>query len=96
MIFRGAREIELAHFDDPTPGPGEAVIEMKASGMCGTDLHYYRHGMAASLEMLGLKDRIASDRIIGEARALRRGGSARPGRGRQSVPRGRPRDGLPL
>ncbi len=65
MIFRGAREIELAHFDDPTPGPGEAVIEMKASGMCGTDLHYYRHGMAASLEMLGLKDRIESDRIIG-------------------------------
>ncbi len=53
MIFRGAREVELAHFDDPTPGPGEAVIEMKASGMCGTDLHYYRHGMAASLEMLG-------------------------------------------
>ena len=29
-------------FPDPTPGPGEVVIEMKASGMCGSDLHQYR------------------------------------------------------
>jgi hypothetical protein len=27
---------------DPTPGPGEVVLEMKASGMCGSDLHQYR------------------------------------------------------
>lgn len=30
------------HFEDPSPGPGEAVIRMKASGMCGSDLHHYR------------------------------------------------------
>lgn len=65
MIFQGNCKVEVIDFDDPTPGPGEAVIEMKASGMCGTDLHYYRHGMAESLAMLGLKDRIESDRIIG-------------------------------
>ena len=29
-------------FPDPTPGPGEAVIEIKASGMCGSDLKMYR------------------------------------------------------
>jgi threonine dehydrogenase-like Zn-dependent dehydrogenase len=29
-------------FPDPTPGPGEVVVEMKASGMCGSDLHQYR------------------------------------------------------
>ncbi|MFS8123609.1 zinc-binding dehydrogenase [Rhizobium sp. BR 250] len=65
MIFRGKCEIALLDFPDPTPGPGEAVIEMKASGMCGTDLHYYRHGMADSLEMLGMRDRMTSDTIIG-------------------------------
>ena len=26
----------------PQPGPAEVVIEMKASGMCGSDLHQYR------------------------------------------------------
>jgi threonine dehydrogenase-like Zn-dependent dehydrogenase len=29
-------------FPDPTPGPDEVVVEMKASGMCGSDLHQYR------------------------------------------------------
>ncbi|HXX01091.1 MAG TPA: zinc-binding dehydrogenase [Candidatus Acidoferrales bacterium] len=28
--------------DDPTPGSGEVVVEIKASGMCGSDLHPYR------------------------------------------------------
>ncbi|MEC3768789.1 zinc-dependent alcohol dehydrogenase family protein [Cupriavidus sp. SS-3] len=65
MVFQGNCKVEVLDFDDPVPGPGEAIIEMKASGMCGTDLHYYRHGMAESLAMLGLKDRIESDTIIG-------------------------------
>jgi threonine dehydrogenase-like Zn-dependent dehydrogenase len=42
MVFLGQREITLAEFPDPTPGPGEVVVEIKASGMCGSDLHTYR------------------------------------------------------
>jgi len=42
VVFTGGRELELMDFPDPTPGPGEVVIEMKASGMCGSDLHQYR------------------------------------------------------
>ncbi len=42
VVFLGDRELELRDFPDPTPGPGEAVLEMKASGMCGSDLHVYR------------------------------------------------------
>jgi L-iditol 2-dehydrogenase len=41
-VFRGNRQVEILTFDDPVPGPGEAVIRMKASGMCGSDLHIYR------------------------------------------------------
>ena len=41
-------------FPDPTPGPGEAVIEIKASGMCGGDLKMYRaKGGAAALSLVG-------------------------------------------
>src|SRR6185503_19114118 len=37
-------------FDDPKPGAGEVIVQMKASGMCGSDLHFYRAtGGAASL-----------------------------------------------
>jgi threonine dehydrogenase-like Zn-dependent dehydrogenase len=42
IVFRGNRELELVTFPDPTPDPGEIVIDIKASGMCGTDLHKYR------------------------------------------------------
>jgi threonine dehydrogenase-like Zn-dependent dehydrogenase len=42
IVFTGDRELELMQFDDPFPGPHDVVIEMKASGMCGSDLHQYR------------------------------------------------------
>ena len=42
VVFTGGRELELMEFPDPTPGPDEVVVEMKASGMCGSDLHKYR------------------------------------------------------
>ena len=42
VVFLGDRELELREFPDPRPGPGEVVLAMKASGMCGSDLHPYR------------------------------------------------------
>ncbi|MCZ6471995.1 MAG: zinc-binding dehydrogenase [SAR324 cluster bacterium] len=42
VVFLGDRELELREFEDPTPGPGEVVLEIKASGMCGSDLKFYR------------------------------------------------------
>ena len=42
VVFTGERGLELMAFPDPTPDPHDVVIEMKASGMCGSDLHQYR------------------------------------------------------
>ncbi len=42
VVFTGDRTLELMRFDDPTPGSGEVVLQMKASGMCGSDLKHYR------------------------------------------------------
>ena len=58
IIFLGDRELEIRDFPDPKPGPGEVILQMKASGMCGSDLHAYRAsrkggGMAASLGLGG-------------------------------------------
>ena len=36
VVFHGERDLEIMNFPDPTPGPDEVVIEMKASGMCGS------------------------------------------------------------
>ena len=42
IVFTGNRKLEIRDFPDPTPGPRDVVLEIKASGMCGSDLHNYR------------------------------------------------------
>jgi len=42
VVFLGERRVELRDFPDPVPGPGEVVLEIRASGMCGSDLKFYR------------------------------------------------------
>ncbi len=48
MTFGGDRTVEYIEIPDPVAGPGEVVLQMKASGICGSDLHMYRgpRGMA--------------------------------------------------
>ncbi len=42
VTFPGNRQAEIREFPDPHAGPGEAVVKIRASGLCGTDLHRYR------------------------------------------------------
>lgn len=41
-VFLGDRTVALRDFPDPEPGPGDVVVAIRASGMCGSDLHTYR------------------------------------------------------
>jgi L-iditol 2-dehydrogenase len=41
VYFPGDRKLEVREAPDPTPSPGEVILEIKASGMCGSDLKYY-------------------------------------------------------
>src|SRR6184192_261589 len=54
IVFLGNRKLEIQEFPDPTPGAGEVVLEMKASGMCGSDLKFYRSPPGAAQAALGL------------------------------------------
>jgi L-iditol 2-dehydrogenase len=36
---KGVGFIELKEMPEPKPGPGEVLIEVKAAGICGTDIH---------------------------------------------------------
>ena len=37
--------VEVVEIDVPDPGPGEALVEIKACGVCHTDLHYREGGI---------------------------------------------------
>jgi len=41
-MFYGGKDIRVEEVPDPIPGPGEVLIEVKAAGICGSDLHSYR------------------------------------------------------
>jgi len=53
VVFLGDRKLELRDFPDPTPGPRDVVLEIKASGMCGSDLHNYREPARAANAVTG-------------------------------------------
>lgn len=43
VVFPGDGTTLVKDFPDPEPGYGEVVVRTRASGMCGSDLHFY-HG----------------------------------------------------
>jgi threonine dehydrogenase-like Zn-dependent dehydrogenase len=43
LVLVGEREIVVGEKPDPRPGPGEVVIQMRSTAICGSDLHPYRH-----------------------------------------------------
>ncbi|HET9590345.1 MAG TPA: zinc-dependent alcohol dehydrogenase family protein [Anaerolineales bacterium] len=42
IVIERPNEIALRERDVPQPGPGEVMVQVMASGICGTDLHIYR------------------------------------------------------
>jgi len=43
MRYAGERQAAVQERAEPRPAPGEVLIQMKAAGICGSDLHLYRH-----------------------------------------------------
>jgi 2-desacetyl-2-hydroxyethyl bacteriochlorophyllide A dehydrogenase len=41
LVYKGERHLTVEEMDTPRPGPGEAVIEVERSGVCGSDLYIY-------------------------------------------------------
>ena len=46
IVFLGNRRCEVREFPVPEPGAGEVLIRIKATGICGSDLHVYRDATA--------------------------------------------------
>ena len=47
-VVYGPRDIKVEEVEMPVPGPGEVLIEVKAAGICGSDLHYHRSDAPSS------------------------------------------------
>lgn len=43
-VMYGTHDIRLEDRPVPEPGPREVLVQTKAVGVCGSDIHYYEHG----------------------------------------------------
>jgi L-iditol 2-dehydrogenase len=43
-VLRGVKDLVIEERPVPEPGPGEVQVRVSAVGVCGSDVHYYRHG----------------------------------------------------
>jgi len=48
VIAHGAEDLRVEDIGDPRPAPDEAIVEIAYGGVCGSDLHYWRHGAAGA------------------------------------------------
>ncbi len=44
VVIHKAHDLRIEERLATTPGPGQVSIAVKRGGICGSDLHYYRHG----------------------------------------------------
>ena len=47
-IMYGTHDVRLEDVPVPEPGPKEVLVEIRAVGVCGSDVHYYEHGRIGS------------------------------------------------
>ncbi|MET9815792.1 MULTISPECIES: L-idonate 5-dehydrogenase [unclassified Streptomyces] len=43
-VIHGQGDLRVAELPVPEPGPGQALVAVRYGGVCGSDLHYWRHG----------------------------------------------------
>lgn len=43
-VLRGVRDLAVEERPVPVPGPGEVLVRIGSVGVCGSDVHYFRHG----------------------------------------------------
>jgi 2-desacetyl-2-hydroxyethyl bacteriochlorophyllide A dehydrogenase len=53
-VLRGGRMVYRDDVAEPVPGPGQVLVDVKACGICGSDLHFAKYGE----EMLALTQQV--------------------------------------
>jgi threonine dehydrogenase-like Zn-dependent dehydrogenase len=43
-VLRDGRMVYRDDLPEPVPGPGQVLVAVKACGICGSDLHFAKHG----------------------------------------------------
>lgn len=45
--------IHLVESEIPEPGPDECLVHVRATGICGSDVHFWKHGHIGDMVVVG-------------------------------------------
>ena len=82
----GERQVDVLDLPVPKPAPDEVIVQMKATGICGSDLHPYRHptpqhldpGFISGHEPCGVISELRAGVRFGSCGSNARSSAARP------------------
>lgn len=66
IVFPGDGSTVLKEVPDPAPGPGEVVVRIRASGMCGSDLHFRSGAMVVGTDVVQGHEPCGEVAVVGD------------------------------
>ncbi|MET7568508.1 L-idonate 5-dehydrogenase [Streptomyces sp. NPDC005492] len=76
VVAHGAGDLRLEERPVPVPGPGEIAVDIRYGGICGSDLHYWRHGAVGEFRLR--EPLVLGHEIVGTVREAGPGTQAPP------------------
>lgn len=68
LYAHAAHDLRLTECPVAPPGPGEVLVQLSRGGICGSDLHYYRHGGFGAVRLR--EPMILGHEVAGQVAAL--------------------------
>jgi L-idonate 5-dehydrogenase len=68
IVIHKALDLRIEEREAAAPGPGEVAVTIKRGGICGSDLHYFRHGGFGTVRLK--EPMILGHEIAGEISAM--------------------------
>ena len=70
-LYYGPNDIRCEEVPDPVPADGDVLLKVKACGICGSDLHTYKHGLFEDLGIPMGNGRVMGHEFSGEIAAVK-------------------------
>lgn len=48
-----SHDLRLVESDIPEPGPTDCLVHVRATGICGSDVHFWKHGRIGDMVVVG-------------------------------------------
>jgi 2-desacetyl-2-hydroxyethyl bacteriochlorophyllide A dehydrogenase len=74
-VFHGPNDITIEEVDQPGLGEGDILLRVRACGICGSDLHTYKHGLFEDLGTPMGTGRVLGHEFTGEIAEIKGGTS---------------------